>query len=131
MQIFDDVSVSIPTKNKRYMMATLDRTLELLIYSRFLFPEVSRVASFNNLLVSANWRNKGKSKAKKDISTQMRFLQRCFFVSYEKLACGLGEWRRESHDDFWFIHDNHDNQIKYRCYEVEMEYRVPIVRESN
>jgi len=41
-----------------------------------------------------DWRDKvGKSKVGRDVTDQMRFLQRYFFMGYEKL-------RRESHDRF-------------------------------
>jgi len=49
-------------------------------------------------------------------------------MGYEKLTCRLGKWRRKSHDGFWYIHDTYESKL--RDYEIEIECRVPIIKEN-
>jgi len=54
IQIFKDVSLSVRVENKRCKLVTLGQTFELLIYVRFFFLRISRVARFNTLFISVN-----------------------------------------------------------------------------
>jgi len=71
-------------------MVPLHGTLELLLDKWFLLSEIFRVARFNNLLVTANWRNKArKSKVRRDLITQTKLLRRCPFIGHENLCMDL------------------------------------------
>ena len=48
----------------------------------------------------------------------------------EDLHKGLVSQRREIHESFWFIHNDHDGKIKGYHYEVRTEYKVLMVRKS-
>jgi len=44
------------------------------------------------------------------------------------LRIGLVSTRRENHEGFWFVNNDHDGKAKDQCYEAERKYRIPRVR---
>jgi len=60
LKFLKGMSMSIPARNKRYKMVNRNQTVELLIYIRFLFSRISKVAKFTLLLLSVDWSDKGR-----------------------------------------------------------------------
>jgi len=89
---FKSISMSIPTKQKRYKIVTQDQAVELLIYITFRFLMVFKFTTFNRLLVFADWSDKdGKSKVRRNVLRKRKLLQRHFFIGYKRSTCKLGE----------------------------------------
>ena len=85
IQIFKDVSLSVRVENKRCKLVTLGQTFELLIYVRFFFLRISRVARFNTLFISVNWSDKGKKlKVQRAVAMQNETFPKMFLYQFWK-----------------------------------------------
>jgi len=121
-----------PSKNK---MVTQDQTAELLFYMRFLFSRISRVVRFNCLLIFMDWCDKERNlKQYEGYLWKTTLLQGYLSIDHERPAYRLGEWKNEelwplhvglvsergkNDKHFWFIHKDHLDKAKDRCYKAE------------